>query len=97
MTNLNKTEYLAYLEQCRKSGQMSAGEIEAHIANGELPGNAQSVAVLSDDRIDAAIYELDAVMNDVDFVADDYAPPFTPHTLSKLRAVMRKLLAEGGK
>lgn len=92
MINLDRAGYLEYLEQCRKSGQMSAGEIEAHIANGELPGNAQQVTEITDAQIDAAIYEIDAVMNDVDFVADDYAPPFTPHTLSQLRVVMRKFL-----
>lgn len=54
----------------------------------------QRVATLSDEKIDAAIYEIDAVMNNVEFVADDYAPPFTPHTMSQLRVVMRKFLSE---
>lgn len=80
------------LAQCLASGQMSAAQANAHLAAGDLPEVEVPAGEPTDAQLDAAIYEIDAVMNggieDATLV-----PAFMPMHLESMRAIIRKLYA----
>lgn len=83
------------LQACFKSGQMSAAEVQAHVAAGEL--SVAAVDTVSNERLDKIIYDIDAVMQGYDYdLATGVAvevPPYTAECLVKMRAILRGLLA----